>query len=86
MSSDFPNLKIMAMWDVGRVVRWIGISVSGEPDSVKSESHPEDGGSRLHQNVGAYVACCTALRPHNVHCHQNIIWYLVQFRNSVGWL
>lgn len=68
------------------VVRWIGISVSGEFDSVKSESHPEDGGSRLHQNLGDYVVCYTALRPRNVHCHQNIMWCLVQFRNSVGWL
>lgn len=64
------------------VVRWIGISVSGELDSVKSELHREDGGSRLHQNVGAY----SALRPRNVHCHQNVMWYLVQFRNSAGWL
>ena len=68
------------------VAQWIGISVSGELESVKSESHPEDGGSRLHQNVGAYIVRYTALRPRNVHCYENIIWYLVQFRNSVGWL
>jgi len=53
---------------------------------LKSESHPEDGGSRLYQNVGAYVVRYTALRPCNIHCHQNIIRYFVQFRNSVGWL
>jgi hypothetical protein len=62
----------------------IGISVSGEPNSVKSESDPEDGGSRLHQNVGSYVVHYTLFCPHNIHCHENIIWYLVQFQNSVG--
>jgi hypothetical protein len=37
-------------------------------------------------NVGAYVVCYTALCHRDVHCHENIVWYPVQFRNSVGWL
>jgi hypothetical protein len=59
-----------------RVVRWLGVNVPGDLASVTSESHPEDGGSRLHQNMGAYVARYAALRPRNIDCHGDIIWYL----------